>query len=114
MVGEREFVQLAVDRDLPLLSLAFTVSWQANGTSDRRYTYRVAENLLSFNAEVSRFRQNLWGWLAGAAILLLLVQGAILRWSLAPAAARGRGCTRHRDRHRTTPEWVTTRASCAI
>lgn len=84
VVGEREFVQLAVDRDLPLLSLAFTVSWQANGTSDRRYTYRVAENLLSFNAEVSRFRQNLWGWLAGAAILLLLVQGAILRWSLAP------------------------------
>ncbi len=84
MVGEREFVQLAVDRDLPLLSLAFTVSWQANGTSDRRYTYRVAENLLSFNAEVSRFRQNLWGWLVGAAILLLLVQGAILRWSLAP------------------------------
>jgi len=83
-VGEREFVQLAVEHDLPLLSLAFTVSWQANGNSDRRYTYRVAESLVSFNAEVSHFRQSLWGWLAGAAILLLLVQGAILRWSLAP------------------------------
>lgn len=84
VVGQREFVPLAVDRDLPLLSLAFTVSWQASGSSDRRYTYRVAENLASFNAEVSRFRQSLWGWLAGAAILLLLVQGVILRWSLAP------------------------------
>jgi two-component system, OmpR family, sensor histidine kinase PhoQ len=84
VVGQREFVPLAVDRDLPLLSLGFTVSWEANGNSDRRYTYRVAENLVSFNAEVSRFRHSLWGWLAGAAILLLLVQGAILRWSLAP------------------------------
>jgi len=84
VVGQREFVPLAVDRDLPLLSLGFTVSWEANGNSDRRYTYRVAENLVSFNAEVSRFRRSLWGWLAGAAILLLLVQGAVLRWSLAP------------------------------
>jgi len=84
VVGQREFVPLAVDRDLPLLSLGFTVSWEANGNSDRRYTYRVAENLVSFNAEVGHFRQSLWAWLAGAAILLLLVQGAILRWSLAP------------------------------
>ena len=84
LVGEREFVPLAVDRDLPLLSLAFTVSWEADGNSDRRYTYRVAESLVSFNAEVSRFRHSLWGWLAGAAFLLLLVQGVILRWSLAP------------------------------
>lgn len=84
VVGEREFVHIDVERDLPLLSLAFTVSWEANGNSDRRYTYRVAENLVGLNAEVSRFRQSLWGWLAAAAILLLLVQGVILRWSLAP------------------------------
>lgn len=83
-VGQREFARLAVERDLPLLSLAFTVSWETNSNRDRRYTYRVAENLVSFNAEVSRFRHNLWGWLAGAAFLLLLVQGVILRWSLAP------------------------------
>ncbi len=83
-VGQRKFVQLAVDRDLPLLSLAFTISWETNENRNRRYTYRVAENLLSFNAEVGRFRRSLWGWLAGAAILLLLVQGFILRWSLAP------------------------------
>ena len=83
-VGQREFAQLDVNRDLPLLSLAFTISWETNGGSDRRYTYRVAENLVSFNAEVSRFRRNLWGWLAGAAFLLLAVQSVVLRWSLAP------------------------------
>jgi two-component system sensor histidine kinase PhoQ len=83
-VGQREFKQLAVNRDLPLLSLAFTISWETTGSSDRRYTYRVAETLVSFNAEVNHFRHSLWGWLAGAAFLLLLVQGVILRWSLAP------------------------------
>lgn len=83
-VGQRGFTLLEVDRDLPLMSLAFTVGWETGKNVDRRYTYRVAENLVSFNAEVSRFRQNLWGWLAGAAFLLLLVQGFVLRWSLAP------------------------------
>jgi len=83
-VGEREFAKIEVEHDLPLLSLAFTVSWEANAISGQRYTYRVGESLVSFNAEVGHFRQSLWGWLAGAAILLLLVQGLILRWSLAP------------------------------
>ena len=83
-IGQREFTQLAVDRDLPVLSLAFTISWETNSGGAQRYTYRVAESLASFNAEVGRFRRSLWGWLAGAAILLLLVQGAVLRWSLAP------------------------------
>ena len=83
-LGQREFAQLNVDRDLPLLSLAFTISWESSGSNDRRYTYRVAETLVSFNAEVSHFRRSLWGWLAGAAFLLLAVQSVVLRWSLAP------------------------------
>jgi two-component system sensor histidine kinase PhoQ len=33
---------------------------------------------------VSSFRRSLWGWLLGAALVLLVVQGVILRWSLDP------------------------------
>jgi two-component system sensor histidine kinase PhoQ len=44
----------------------------------------VAESLESFDAQIGRFRRSLWGWLAGAAFLLLAVQSAVLRWSLAP------------------------------
>ncbi|NOY62484.1 MAG: GHKL domain-containing protein [Gammaproteobacteria bacterium] len=48
------------------------------------YTFTVAENLDSYNTQVHDFRRNLWGWLGGVAVLLLLVQSTILRWGLAP------------------------------
>lgn len=83
-LGQREFSKLTGDKEVPLLSLSFTVSWEAAAQGERRYTYRAAESLSSFNAEVNRFRRSLWGWLAGAAFLLLGVQSLVLRWSLAP------------------------------
>lgn len=83
-LGQREFAKLTTDKGVPLLSLSFTVSWEAAAQGERRYTYRVAESLSGYNAEVNRFRRNLWGGLAGAVFLLLLVQSAVLRWSLAP------------------------------
>lgn len=83
-LGQREFSKLTGDKDAALLSLGFTISWEAAAHGERRYTYRAAESLSSFNAEVNRFRRSLWGWLAGAALLLLGVQSLVLRWSLAP------------------------------
>ena len=83
-LGQREFSKLTGDKGVPLLSLNFTISWEAAAQGERRYTYRAAESLTSFNAEVNRFRRSLWGWLAGAALLLLGVQSLVLRWSLAP------------------------------
>jgi two-component system sensor histidine kinase PhoQ len=61
----------------------FTVSWETRAGA-RRYGYRVAENLATVDTQIRRFRGNLWGWLGGAAALLLVVQTLILRWSLAP------------------------------
>ena len=83
-LGQREFAKLTTDKGVPLLSLSFTVSWEAAAQGERRYTYRVAESLTGYNAEVNRFRRSLWGGLAGAVFLLLVVQSAVLRWSLAP------------------------------
>jgi two-component system sensor histidine kinase PhoQ len=83
-LGQRVFTHLTADNGAPLYTLGFTVSWETGAHSNQRYTYRVAESLVSFNAEVARFQHSLWGWLGAAALLLLLVQGAILRWSLAP------------------------------
>jgi two-component system, OmpR family, sensor histidine kinase PhoQ len=83
-LGQRVFTRLMANNGSALLSLNFTVSWEAGMHGNRRYTYRVAESLASFNAEVAHFQRSLWGWLGAAALLLLLVQGVILRWSLAP------------------------------
>ena len=83
-MGAREFARVRDSRDTPLYSLGFTVSWETGGGHEQRYTYRVSENLASFNAQVTRFRTSLWGWLGAAALLLLVVQALVLRWSLGP------------------------------
>jgi two-component system sensor histidine kinase PhoQ len=48
------------------------------------YTFSSAENLMETHKQIAHFRRNLWGWLGGVALILLAVQGTILRWGLAP------------------------------
>lgn len=83
-LGKKTFAQVAAASGAPLYTLAFTVSWETEAHRERRYTYYVAEDLAGLNAQVGRFRRSLWGWLGAAALLLLAVQGLVLRWSLAP------------------------------
>ena len=83
-LGQRVFAPATTDSGVPLYTLGFTVSWETGKGREQRYTYHVAENLKSLNEQVTRFRRSLWGWLGAAAVLLLVVQGSILRWGLAP------------------------------
>jgi len=83
-LGQRRYDQVVTERGVTLYSLSFTVSWETTARQSHRYTYRVLENRNSVQAQVTRFRQSLWGWLGAAALLLLAVQGIILRWSLNP------------------------------
>jgi two-component system, OmpR family, sensor histidine kinase PhoQ len=64
--------------------LRFGVTYLGEGKAQRNYTFSVTESLDSLRAQVSRFRRSLWAWLGAAGLVLLAVQGSILRWSLAP------------------------------
>ena len=59
------------------------VKW-AIGQKHFNFTFSVSENRAEFNAQIRRYRQNLWTWLAALAVLLVLVQAAVLRWGLRP------------------------------
>lgn len=83
-LGQRVFAPVTADNGMQVYTLGFTVSWETGQGREQRYTYRVAESLKSFNEQIARFRRSLWGWLGAAAVLLLVVQGSILRWGLAP------------------------------
>ncbi|MGA7801066.1 MAG: ATP-binding protein [Gammaproteobacteria bacterium] len=67
-----------------LFELSFGVAWDTDSGASRNYTFSVAEDMSSYSAEVARFRRSLLVWLGAAAVVLLLLQGTILRWSLAP------------------------------
>lgn len=67
-------------RDLYLFS--YGVVW--GDTPELAYTFSVAQDLAVFNEDILEFRQSLWGALGGVAVILLAVQGLILRWGLSP------------------------------
>ena len=82
--GEFRFEEVAASDGTPLFALSFAVSWEVAPDTYRRYVFRVAESKQGFYAQVRRFRQSLGGWLLAASLMLLAVQGIILRWSLKP------------------------------
>ncbi len=82
--GRPELREVAAPDGPALLTLSLGVVWELAPGRDERYTFRVAETRATLEAEVARFRQSLWGWLAGAGLALLGVQGLVLRWGLAP------------------------------
>ncbi len=69
-------------RELYLLS--YGVVWSDVTDPKLAYTFSIAQDMAGLNARVAGFRRSLWGSLGGVALLLLAVQGAILRWGLSP------------------------------
>lgn len=67
-----------------LFELNFGVAWETDTGRSHHYTFSVAEDMSAYDAEVGRFRRSLVIWLGAAAVVLLMLQGTILRWSLAP------------------------------
>jgi len=81
--GERRSQRLRSSGAL-LASFNIGVSWDEQAPQQAVYTFSVAEDTDNLNAQLGAFRRTLWTSLAGVAMLLLAVQGAILRWGLLP------------------------------
>ena len=82
--GVASFAAVTASDDTPLYALSFSVHWELNPSTSRELTFQVAETQAILAAQLSRFRRSLWGWLAAAAVALLVVQGLVLRFGLAP------------------------------
>lgn len=65
-------------------TISFGVAWEFFDGREQRYTFSVSQDLGPFMEQQAGFRRTLWLWLGGAAVLLLLVQGAVLGWGLRP------------------------------
>ncbi|MCC6207633.1 MAG: GHKL domain-containing protein [Gammaproteobacteria bacterium] len=80
----RAFTPLTLPDGAVLLGFSTGVAWSGKTPREHVYTVNVAEDLGDFNAQIRGFRHTLWGALGVVAVVLLAVQGAVLRWGLAP------------------------------
>ena len=80
-LGEFSFSDISNHKSYTLVN--FASIWITVEGEDT-YIFQVAENKNIFNSRISLFRKNLWGWLAGVSLILIIVQMFILRWGLKP------------------------------
>lgn len=81
-VGEFSF-SAVTDNNHSFTTVNFAAIWLTAEGEDT-YVFQVAENKNVFDSQVNIFRKNLWGWLAGVSLILIIIQIFILRWGLKP------------------------------
>lgn len=81
--GEQQFARLLMQDGTPLMTLSIAVQWELPSGELRPYIFYVAESLDSFNAQLGRFRRQLFTWFGAIATIVLfsisLLMGGILR-----------------------------------
>lgn len=83
-VGVLHFTRQMNNAGVPYFVVEMRVVWESGTGPRHEYLFQVYEDLDGYRAQVSSFRQALWGWLAAVSVVLLALQGTILRWSLTP------------------------------
>ena len=81
--GVWRFRTIQSDNGNQLYTLSLGVNWTF-GRKTRRYSFIAAEDSVDLLAQLTRFRQTLWLWLALPAGLLLILQSMVLFWGLSP------------------------------
>lgn len=67
-----------------LFFLSYQVSWEGTDQTSKVYIFTTLETTEPFIGEIQAYRNNLWGWLGGVVVALLIVQGLVMRWGLSP------------------------------
>ncbi|MGB5568814.1 MAG: ATP-binding protein [Sedimenticolaceae bacterium] len=63
------------------------IAWEDDSGTPINYSLSVAVDSVGLEKEQAAFRETLWLWLGGAAVLLLIAQTLLARWGLAPLRA---------------------------
>jgi two-component system sensor histidine kinase PhoQ len=82
--GVAAFAPITAGDGRGLYALSFSVQWELGAGGERRLAFQVAESRDILGTQLRHFRRSLWGWLGAAALALVLVQGLVLRFGLAP------------------------------
>jgi len=82
--GIQEFREQLLADGTPLLTLSLGVAWEFPDGELRPFVFKVAESLDAFNAQIAKFRRQLFGWFGAVALIMLISIAALLRGLLHP------------------------------
>jgi len=80
--GVRDFEQININGQTCFI-YRYGVAW-ATEAGNYPLTFNVITDTKLFDAQIERYREDLWGWLSVMTVLLLITQMLVLRWGLQP------------------------------
>lgn len=80
--GEKKFKQVTIG-GTPRFIYSYNITWVTR-TGAFPLTFNVVTDTKLFDAQIERYREDLWQWLSIMALLLLITQMLVLRWGLRP------------------------------
>jgi len=75
---------IQLNNQVKLINLAYGFVWENDQGKHFEYTINVSEDLNAVSQQKAKFQRNLWYWLGGTGLMLLIAQALILRWGLRP------------------------------
>ena len=84
--GQYEFSNLRIGQKNYFV-LQYAVEWETSSGQILPFQFLVFENRSTIDQQLAEYRNTLWWWLGGIAILLVVLQLVILRWGLKPIAS---------------------------
>jgi two-component system sensor histidine kinase PhoQ len=82
--GDQIFAKEVLADGTPLLTFSIAVQWEFPDGELRPFVFKVAESLDSRNAQLAKYRRQLFGWFAAVALIMLLSISILLRRLLRP------------------------------
>lgn len=80
--GKKEFEQITLEGE-PYFIYRYSVAWEI-ASGDIPLVFNVITDAELLDAQIERYREDMWGWLGLMVIFLLAMQMLVLRWGLLP------------------------------
>jgi two-component system, OmpR family, sensor histidine kinase PhoQ len=82
--GTSHYTEIWLEDGTELMALSLSVAWELPSGELDPYTFRVAESLDAYYAQIAAFRRRLLGWFAAVAIVMLFAISVVMRGLLRP------------------------------
>jgi len=83
-VGQFQFSAPNSMQNTAYYQLSYAIIWELESGEERHYHIQLLQSAKPVIAEITEFRTSLWRWFSAIGIILLLIQGSIMRWGLRP------------------------------
>jgi two-component system sensor histidine kinase PhoQ len=82
--SERRIERQLLGDGSEVMTLSAPIDWEVEPGVSRPYVFSVATSVAPYEAQLHRFRQQMFGWFLGLLLLLLGALALLLRWALEP------------------------------